>query len=369
MLKKLRHPAEERENMFTIDAHLDLSMNAMEWNRDLRQPVMEIRKRELGMTDKPDRAKGTVALPELRQGNIGLVVATQIARYVAPDNPLPGWHSPEQAWAQTQAQLAWYKAMEAAGEMVMIKTKDDLDSHVALWQNGAPNDDKPIGYILSLEGADSLVTLKHLETACEYGLRAVGPAHYGPGRYANGTDASGKLQPAGKELLREMAKLNLILDATHLCDDAFWDALEIFTGPVWASHNNCRALVNHNRQFSDDMIRALIERGAVIGGALDAWMMVPGWVRQQSTPEAMQCNLDKMIDHLDHICQLAGNALHVGIGTDLDGAFGKEQSPYDLETIADLQKIPALLAKRGYSSADIELIMHGNWLRFLCQAW
>jgi membrane dipeptidase len=355
--------------MFTIDAHLDLSMNAMEWNRDLRQPVMDIRKREAGLTDKPDRAKGTVALPELRQGNIGLVVATQIARYVAPDNFLPGWHSPEQAWAQTQAQLAWYKAMEAAGEMVMIKNKTDLDDHLALWLNGAPNDNKPIGYILSLEGADSLVSLKHLEAAYAYGLRAVGPAHYGPGRYANGTDATGGLHAAGKELIKEMARLNMILDATHLCDDAFWDAMRIFNGPVWASHNNCRALVDHNRQFSDDMIRVLIERGAVIGGALDAWMMVPGWIRQQSTPEGMQCNLQKMIDHLDHICQLAGNALHVGIGTDLDGAFGKEQSPYDLETIADLQKIPALLSQRGYAQADIENIMFGNWLRFLRRVW
>ena len=115
--------------------------------------------------------------------------------------------------------------------------------------------------------------------------------------------------------------------------------------------------------------KVLIERGAVIGGALDAWMMVPGWVRQQSTPEAMKCNLDKMVDHLDHICQLAGNTLHVGIGSDLDGAFGKEQTAYDLETIADLQKIPALLKKRGYTQKDIENIMHGNWLRFLRQAW
>jgi len=355
--------------MFTIDAHLDLSMNAMEWNRDLRQPVIDIRKREAGLTDKPDRAKGTVALPDLRQGNIGIVVATQIARYVAPDNALPGWHSPEQAWAQTQAQLSWYKAMEAAGEMVMIKDKAGLEQHLSLWLNGEPNDNKPIGYILSLEGADSLVSVQHLETAYAYGLRAVGPAHYGPGRYANGTDATGGLQAAGKSLLKEMERLNVILDATHLCDDAFWDALRIFNGAVRASDNNCRALVNHNRQFSDDMIKVLIERGAVIGGALDAWMMVPGWVRQQSTPAGMHCNLEKMLDHLDHICQLAGNTLHVGIGTDLDGAFGKEQTPYDLETIADLQKIPALLSKRGYAPADIENIMHGNWLRFLRRAW
>ncbi|HVX52708.1 MAG TPA: membrane dipeptidase [Chitinophagaceae bacterium] len=356
--------------MFTIDAHLDLSMNAMEWNRDLRQPVMDIRKREEGLTDKPDRAKGTVSLPALRQGNIGLVVATQIARYVAPGNPLPGWHSPEQAWAHTQAQLAWYKTMEAAGEMVMIKDKTALHHHAAKWMDDDEDDaNKPVGYILSLEGADSLVTIDHLYMAYEYGLRAIGPAHYGPGRYANGTDATGHLNDHGKALLETMEKLGIILDATHLCDDAFWDALNIFNGHVWASHNNCRALVNHNRQFSDDMIRALIERGAVIGGAMDAWMMVPGWERGKSDPAAMGAGLEKVVEHMDYICQLAGNTLHVGLGTDLDGAFGKEQCPYDLETIADLQKMPALFVARGYTAQDIENIMHGNWLRFLNNAW
>ncbi|HEY9261992.1 dipeptidase, partial [Chitinophaga sp.] len=342
---------------------------AMEWNRDLQQPVSAIRAREAGLTDKPDRAKGVVAFPELRKGNIGLVVATQIGRYVAPDNPLPGWHSPEQAWAQTQGQLSWYKAMEEAGELIMIKDRKGLEQHLLLWNDGTPNDKKPIGYILSLEGADSIINLKYLERAYNKGLRAIGPAHYGPGRYANGTDATGHLNEQGRQLIKEMEQLNMILDATHLCDDAFWDAMELFNGAVWASHNNCRALVNHNRQFSDDMIKVLIQKGAVIGGALDAWMMVPGWVRGQSNPEAMGCNLEKMIDHMDHICQIAGNALHVGIGTDLDGAFGKEQCPYDLETIADMQKLPDLLTKRGYSATDIENVMHGNWLRFLRKAW
>ena len=355
--------------MFTIDAHLDLSMNAMEWNRDLRQSVAQIRLRETGMTDKPDRAKATVSLPELRKGNIGLVVATQIARYVAPGNPLPGWQSPEQAWAQTQAQVAWYKAMEGAGEMIQIHDLAGLEAHLARWNDGIPTNQKPIGYILSLEGADSLVTLGHVERAYHYGLRAIGPAHYGPGRYAQGTDATGFMGAAGQALLKEMERLNIILDATHLCDDSFWEAMNHFNGPVWASHNNCRALVNHNRQFSDEQIKELIARDAVIGGALDAWMMVPGWVRGQSTPEETNCTLSVLIDHLDHICQLAGNARHIGIGSDLDGAFGKEQCPYDLETIADLQKIPDLLRQRGYQETDIELVMHGNWLRFLRKTW
>ena len=355
--------------MFIIDAHLDLSMNAMEWNRDLRLPMAEIRNRELGMTDKPDRAKGTVSLPELRKGNIGLVVATQIARYVAPGNPLPGWHSSEQAWAQTQAQLYWYKAMEEAGEMIQITNANELEKHLLLWTNENDSSTKPIGYILSLEGADSLITLDHLHKAHAYGLRAIGPAHYGPGRYANGTDATGKLNDLGKALLNEMEHLNIILDVTHLCDEAFWDAMELFNGTIWASHNNCRSLVNHNRQFSDDMIKALIQKGAVIGGALDAWMMVPDWQRRISNPKQMNCNLEKLIDHMDYICQIAGNTNHIGIGSDLDGAFGKEQCPYDLETIADLQTIPALLTKRGYSIIDCDNIMHANWLRILKDAW
>lgn len=355
--------------MFTIDAHLDLSMNAMEWNRDLRKPIHEIRSREKDMSDKADRGNNIVCFPELRKGNVGLVVATQIARFVATDNPLPGWHSPEQAWAQTQAQLAWYKIMEEEGELIQINNLHSLENHFTYWNDEKPNDSKAIGYILSLEGADSIVTLKHLEKAYAYGLRALGPAHYGPGRYAQGTNATGGLGKSGKALLKEMERLNIILDATHLCDDSFWEAMENFHGHVWASHHNCRALVDHNRQFSDEQLKELIRRGAVIGGVMDAWMMVPNWIRNVSSPQSMDCNLEKVIDHMDHICQLAGNALHIGIGSDLDGAFGKEQSPYDLETIADLQKFPDLLSKRGYSKADIENVMHGNWLRFLKKAW
>ncbi|HZI53913.1 MAG TPA: membrane dipeptidase [Chitinophagaceae bacterium] len=355
--------------MFIIDAHLDLAMNAIEWNRDLQQSIPHIRERENGMTDKPDRGNATVCLPELKKGNIGLVVATQIARYVAPGSDLPGWNSPGQAWAQTQAQLAWYKAMEEQGEMIQVKDMRSLNMHLAIWNDDGPNEQKPVGYILSLEGADSLVTLQHLERAYAYGLRALGPAHYGPGRYANGTNASGEMGPGGLALLKKMQELNIILDATHLCDDAFWQAMDHFHGAIWASHNLCRALVDHNRQFSDEQIKVLIERGAVIGAAFDAWMIVPGWERGISQPKEMNCNMEKVIDHIDHICQLAGNCLHVGIGSDLDGAFGKEQCPYDLDTIADIQHIPSLLSKRGYSEKDITGIMHGNWLRFLKNAW
>jgi membrane dipeptidase len=353
--------------MLIFDAHLDLSMNALKWNRDLTQSIEEIRAREQGRTDKPDRANGTVCLPEMRKGGVGICVATLIARFVKPGNPLPGWHSPEIAWAETQGQLAWYRAMEEAGQMVPIRNSNELQKHLQIWSS--PPDNAPIGYILSLEGADSILTPGHLARAFEQGLRAVGPAHYGPGTYAQGTHVTGGLGPRGRALLAEMDRLGIILDATHLSDDSFWEALDHFQGPVWASHNNCRALVPDTRQFSDEQIKVLVARGAVIGGALDAWMMVPGWIRGKTTPEAAGVTLEHLIDHIDHVCQLAGSALHSGIGTDLDGGFGREQSPRDLNTIADLARIPNLLAKRGYSQEDVQRIMSGNWLRFLERAW
>src|SRR5436309_10608661 len=356
--------------MLIFDAHLDLAMNALEWNRDLRRPIDQIRQRENGMTDKPDRAKGTVCLMEMRRGGIGLCVATQIARIEHNTySPVFGWRSQDPAWTQTQGQLAWYSAREEAGQMTHIKDAERLERHLKLWSNVAADvspqvtsedsrvltkaaTEYPIGYILNLEGADSIVTLKHLERSYEQGLRAVGPAHYGPGVYANGTDATGGFNAKGRELLKETQRLGIILDVTHLCDDCFWEALELFSGPMWASHQNCRALVPHNRQFSDEQLKALVERGAVIGAALDAWMLVPGWVRGKTTPESAGLTLEKIVEHIDHVCQIAGSARHSGSGPDLDGALGREQCPAYLDTIAGLARIPAMLKARCYSDAN-----------------
>lgn len=356
--------------MLTFDIHLDLSINALApYNRDLRRTAHEIRHREQGMTDIKGRAAGTVAFPEMRKGRIGLCVATQIAGCMKGAWPFAGWASPEQAWAETQGQLAWYKAMEECGEMRQITSLPQLEEMAALWNDGKTDDLKPIGYVLSLEGADSIRTVAHLERHWEQGLRAIGPAHYGVCRYAMGHDMLGGLPPGGEDLLREMDRLGMILDVTHLSDESFWQALDIFGGPVWASHSNCRALVPDVRQFSDDQIKALIERGAILGAALDAWMMVPGWIRGKTTPRDSGVKLEWIANHLDHIAQLAGNANHSCIGTDLDGGFGIEQTPGDLDTIADLARLPAILTRRGWTLHDVEKIMSGNCLRFLRQAW
>lgn len=355
-----------------FDAHLDLAMNALEWNRDLTRPLAEIRAAEAGMNDKPGRGAGTVCLPELRRGRIGLVVATQIARVKHKEEGLPvaTWSAPAQAWAMTQAQLAWYQALEEAGEMVAIRSRQDLDRQAALWEEAGveATASLPIGYLLSLEGADSLLTLAHLEKAYAQGLRAVGPAHYGPGLYAQGTHTTGGFPPRGRALLKEMARLNIILDVTHLSDECFWEAIDSYPGPIWASHHNCRALVPGQRQLDDRQIRALIDRGAVIGAALDAWMLAAGWRKRESRPAPAGVRLETVVDHVDHICQLAGNSLHAGLGSDLDGGFGREQAPADVDTIADLQRLPDLLTRRGYAAADVQNFTRGNFLRFLRRA-
>jgi membrane dipeptidase len=220
-----------------------------------------------------------------------------------------------------------------------------------------------------MEGADPILSPDQVEEWWQAGLRIVGPAHYGPSPYARGHNMEGGLFEQGPALLRAMERVGMILDVTHLSDRCFSEALDIYGGPVLASHHNCRALVNDPRQLTDEQIARLIARGAIIGAALDAWMMVPGWVRGVTTPDQANVRLEQIVDHIDRVCQIAGNARHAAIGTDLDGGFGREQSPLDLDTIADLQRVPDLLRQRGYQEEAIEGIMHGNWLRFFRETW
>lgn len=352
-----------------IDGHLDLAMNAIEWNRDLTRPLAEIRMREAGMKDKNDRGNGTVCLPELRKARAGLVIATQLSRCTGFGMSLPGWNSPQQAWAMTQAQLAWYREMEELGEMVQITTVEQLDKHLALWDNTETDDAaKPIGYILSLEGADSLVKVSYLEKAYGYGVRAVGLSHFGPGRYAPGTKMEGDITPMGHELLREMERLKMVVDVTHLTDEGFLTVMDKFHGQVWASHHNVRNIAPTQRQLTDEQIKLLIERDAVIGGMLDCWAMDTRFIDAVSDPWQLNIRLENLVDHWDHICQIAGNTNHIAIGSDLDGNFGTEQSPWDLHSIESLQKYEDILTKRGYSEDDILNIFHRNWIRMFRKA-
>jgi membrane dipeptidase len=350
--------------MFLIDAHLDLSMNAINWNRDLELDVYEIRRREAHMTEK-GRALGTVTLPELRKAEIGVCVATVIDRTARPNSPATGSACQEISYAKAQGQLAYYRVLEAQGKVRLIADGPALEQHMQQWR--ADPHQAPLGFILGMEGADPIAWPGQIHSWWEDGLRVVGPAHYGVSAYSHGTGTVGGLTDWGRVLLREMDDLGMILDLSHLSEPAFWEALELFQGPMLASHNNCRALVPGDRQFSDDQLKAIFQRDGVIGVACDAWMLYPGWIIGQTQPDVV--GMEALADHLDHICQLAGNCRHVAVGSDLDGGYGTEQTPRDLDTIVDLQKLVPMLVGRGYALADVEAIMHGNWLRLFQTAW
>ena len=349
--------------MLIIDGHLDLAMNALLWNRDLTRSAHAIRQLEAGMAQK-GRAAGTVALPDLRRGTIALTLATVIARVHEGHRSGIDYFSHAAAYAQAQGQLAYYRQLERDGALRLIRDAPALNAHLAAWE--ADDTDQPLGLVLCMEGADPIVAPKQVVDWWDDGLRVLALAHYGPSAYAHGTESEGPLTDQGRAILPLMEQLGMILDATHLCDESLAEALERFGGSVLASHSNCRALVPGDRQFTDDQLKQLIARNAVIGAAFDAWMLQPGWIKGRTTNERV--TLDTVVDHIDHVCQLAGNARHAAIGTDLDGGYGTEQSPGDLDTIADLQNIPALLRARGYADADIAAIMHGNWQRLLNRA-
>jgi membrane dipeptidase len=350
--------------MLLIDGHLDLAMNALNWNRNLDLDVHAVRRAEAGMAEK-GRARGTTTLPEMRRAQLAVCLATVIDRTDRPGNPMPGSACQEISYAKAQGQLAYYRVLQAQGKVRLLTDWPSLAGHWAAWQEGGA--DEPLGFILSMEGADPIVWPAQVASWWQDGLRVVGPTHYGLSAYAYGTGTEGGLTSLGRDLLRAMDEIGMILDLTHLAETAFWEALDAYNGPVLASHNNCRALVPGDRQFSDRQIRAIVDRGGVIGVALDAWMLYPGWVKGETSNTVV--SMQAVADHIDHICQVAGSARHAAVGSDLDGGYGTEQCPHDLDTIADLHKIPVLLRGRGYAPADIEAVMHGNWLRFFQEVW
>jgi membrane dipeptidase len=340
-----------------FDGHLDLAWNAIDWKRDLTRPVAELRLSERGRTE-PGYGTNTVSLPALKEGRVRVAVATILARLHRPGNPMFGYATPEAVYAVGRGQLAYYDAMQAAGQLVILRSRADLDRHIERSQQSL---DAPLGIILSMEGADPVLDPNNIREWHALGLRAIGLTHYGKNRYGGGTACSDGLEPPAWDLLRIVEDLGIALDLTHLSDEAFWQATTVFHGRVLASHQNARRFVGHQRQFSDDQLRLVIERGGVIGAAFDAWMLQPDFHRGQTRPDV---TMERIVDNIEHVCQLAGNARHAALGTDLDGGFGIEQTPTDIDTIADVIRVADILARRGFSEPDIAGILHANWTRF-----
>ena len=371
--------------MLIIDGHLDLAFNALHHRRDLTQNVHVLREREdpkpvgpshpdsLRDRKRPEstsRGTATVSLPQMRQGCVGIALSTIMCRVQMPTGLLDdGMRTQEAAHSVGQSHLYYYKALEREGQLRFIRDTTELDAAIAAWQN--PDPTTPIGLILSMESADPILDPEQVSWWWEQGLRSVGLTHFGANTYGHGTGTRGGLYADAYPLLDALAATNIALDLTHASDLVFWQLLDYWSGPVHASHCNCRALVPGQRHLSDEMIQAIAERGGVIGAVFAEFMLNPeiNFDDPATYPQTARRSMSAVVDHIDHICQLVGNCDHVAIGSDLDGGFGREMAPIDYDTIADLQRFLDILERRGYSTDDIVAIAHGNLSRFFRQAW
>ena len=355
-------------SLLLFDAHLDLAFNALQLNRDITQPAATVRTHD-PVAALESFGSCTTTLPDLRRGRIGLVCGTVMSR-IDPNDlwTRTGMYCQAQCHGVGRGHLAYYQALERNGHIRFVRSVRDLDATLEAWD--APTADTPIGLVLAMESADPITGPDQVEEWYELGLRMVSISHYGISSYSHGTGTEGGLLPTAGPLLDALAAAGIIVDVTHLTDQAHWELLDAYDGPICASHHNCRALVDGQRQLTDEMIRSVADRDGVIGAALDSWMLDPGWQRkippyEQRTAATVQ----SVADHIDHIAQLLGTSRHCGIGSDLDGGFGVEQSPRDLNTIADLQKLHPILADRGYQEQEIADIFAGNWIRLLRTVW
>ena len=365
------------EQPLIIDLHLDLAWDALFWNRDLTLTAHEVRRQE--ENDIPQVADGfnnglcTATFPELRRGSVGVMLSTIMSR-IEPryrDSRRDGMRTQEQAIAVGRGHLAYYQEMSRRGEIKSVRGIGDLNEAVEVWQN--PTERTPIYHILSMESADPIIDPDDVAFWWDAGLRVVGPAHFGHNTYIHGTFTEGGLKPAAKPLYKAMREAGMILDITHMADQAVWESFDLWDGPIMASHCTCRSIVGSQRLLSDDMIRELVRRDGIIGLVFCQFFIDPDidWNALPSREAWVpKYGMDGLIPHIENIANLAGGSLeNIAIGTDLDGGFGAEMAPTDLDTIADLQKFAEVLRGAGISQKDINGILHENSLRFFRRAW
>jgi membrane dipeptidase len=352
--------------MLIVDAHEDIAYNALFGGRDFRASAADKRR-----TDPKDNENGrvgiaTVGLPDMLRGNVGVVFSTLYASPASSafggEDRKGGYRTAKEAEAQARAQLDYYRRVaDEDGRVVMISTRSDLDAHLAAWQSPDPAAHR-VGMVPLMEGADPILKPDDVKRWFDDGVRIIGLS-WSQTRYAGGTRAPGPLTDDGRTLLKHMDEVGIVWDVSHLAEEAFWQGLDIFKGRIIASHSNCRAYVPTDRHLSDEMIRALIERDAVIGCVLYNRFLRADWTAEKGK-QAVTLK-DDVMRHIDHISQIAGNARHSGIGTDFDGGFGTEAIPAEMDTVADLTKLAGALTNAGYKQSDVELVMGGNWLRVL----
>lgn len=346
--------------MLTVDAHEDIAWNALALGRDVRRSALETRRLEEN-TDVPQHAGlCMVGLPEWLAGGIAIICGTIFAAPAGGGFPdTETYTTAEEAHSLGLAQLDFYHRLaDECEQIALIGTRADLDAVLISWEGEAPQ----VGIIPLMEGADPIREPAEAESWFERGVRLVGPAWRMGSRYAGGNDVPGPLTDAGRELLAVMADLGLVLDISHLAEESFFEAVDRFEGRIVATHANPRARVPGPRQLSDEMIRRLAERDGVIGIVPYNGFLRPGWAKGDARDLVTVADVAAAVDH---VCQVLGDAIHVGLGSDFDGGFGAESAPAEMDTVADLPRVGPALGEMGYSDEEIAAILGANWLQVL----
>jgi membrane dipeptidase len=356
--------------MLVVDGHEDLAWNMLTFGRDYTQSVMETRAREMG-TDIPAQNGHTLlGLPEWIRGRVAVIFATLFAppirrRYGSWD--IHCYSDTEEAHRIYMTNLDVYKRLvdEQSDTFQIITSQADLDHVLASWEGDEPLNPR-IGFVLLMEGADGVREPAELGMWFEAGVRICGPA-WASTRYAGGTQEPGPLTASGRALLEVMADLGMVLDLSHMTEEGVMEAVDRFEGVMIASHSNPLARLPHSpipeRHMSDVAMRRVAERGGVIGIMLQNEFLKNRWTLSDGR-EAV--TIGDVIAAIDHVCQVVGDAAHVGIGSDFDGGFGLEKVPNDLDT--DLRFIGDALSSQGFTSSDVEAVLGGNWLSLLFRA-
>jgi membrane dipeptidase len=340
-----------------VDSHEDIASSVLMVDRDFLLDIKQLRAfaKEIDKEGTP-----TVCLPELIRGNVRIVFATL---WVSPagydDSRIDSYRNSEEAHAKAQEQLRYYRELERDGRIRIIENRNQLEEHLE-------SENPRVGIVILMEGADPIRMPSECREWFDAGVRIVGPA-WRQTRYAGGTRTPGPLTSNGRELMSEMESCGMILDTSHLAEQSFYDAFDLFHGTIIASHSNCRSFVTTDRQLSDEMIKKIVSRkNGVIGTVLYNTFLDPNWV--QNGKKKSDVTLANVIKHMNHICEIAGDRTHVGIGSDFDGGFGLESTPAEFDTVADLQKLGPALRQSGFSETEAAGVLGNNWIRTLRQA-
>ncbi len=356
---------------YLIDAHEDLAWNGLSFGTDYSLPVADSRARETGEIEK-HRDGGTMfGWPEYSRGRVALVFGTL---FMAPGKYTSGaWDTMVFSTTREYNQLIhrsadYYQRLadDNPGKFKRVFSRCDLTSLLQPWKDGIESE-PAMGILNLIEGSEGLGSLDELEEWWQLGARLLGPVWAGT-RFCGGTLEGKGFSSEGRQLLGALAEIGYILDVAHMNDLSMSTALEEFEGTVICSHANCRWLLQNpanQRHLSQDNVKRMVDRGGVIGVMPYARFLRTDW---DARDPSRQVSLEDLADHVDAICQIAGSAENVGIGTDFDGGFGWPCVPVDVQSIEDMQKLAPILQKRGYTLEQVEAIYHGNWERILNQA-